>query len=262
MPWIRIDENAMDHPKFVAISAHAWRLWCEGQSYCQKHLTDGVIPRQVLKGFRYYSQSSLKLLTEALVPGKGPLWHITDTGILVHDYLVWNDSRETVLKAREEAKSRRRRWRDGHASMNASGDASPPRDATRLETPTSLRGVVCSEENFGGKSARTGAAYATRFQPAGQAGSDEHAERAARFLERYAGFYEKYRNGARYLSKPALDFAEALNLVAVWDDERLDKLAVVFLTTDHEFAERGSRTVAQFRSMASWCDDRLRQAGI
>jgi hypothetical protein len=30
MPWVRIDENAMDHPKFIALSANAFRLWVEG----------------------------------------------------------------------------------------------------------------------------------------------------------------------------------------------------------------------------------------
>lgn len=92
--------------------------------------------------------------------------------------------------------------------------------------------------------------------------SNEVAERAGRFCERYADLYVKHRKGARYVAKPALDFQEALQLCQVWPDDRLDKLAQVFLTTDHDFAERGSRTMAQFRSMASWCDSRLVEAGI
>jgi hypothetical protein len=50
--------------------------------------------------------------------------------------------------------------------------------------------------------------------------------------------------------------------VPVWDDERLVKIATVFLTTDHDFAEKGRRTMAQFRSMASWCDGKIAEAGI
>ena len=92
--------------------------------------------------------------------------------------------------------------------------------------------------------------------------SSELGERAGRFLERYGELYQKHRKGARYLSKPALDFQEAMQLCRTWDDARLEKLAVIFLTTDHEFAEKGSRTIAQFRSMASWCDGRLAEAGI
>ena len=53
-----------------------------------------------------------------------------------------------------------------------------------------------------------------------------------------------------------------MELCRTWDDERLATIAQVFLTTDHEFAEKGSRTMAQFRSMASWCDGRLREHGL
>lgn len=92
---------------------------------------------------------------------------------------------------------------------------------------------------------------------------NEVSERAGRFVnEVYPELYAKFRKGARYVSRPALDFQEALQLCRVWDDERLVKIATVFLTTDHEFAEKGSRTMAQFRSMASWCDSRLAEAGI
>lgn len=92
---------------------------------------------------------------------------------------------------------------------------------------------------------------------------DEISERAGRFCnEVYPALYAKYRKGARYVSRPAMDFQEALQLCRTWDDERLVKIATVFLTTDHEFAEKGSRTMAQFRSLASWCDSRLAEAGI
>lgn len=91
---------------------------------------------------------------------------------------------------------------------------------------------------------------------------DELAERAARFLERYQALYVKHRRGAHYLVRPHLDFPKAKELCAVWGDERLDQLAVVFLTTDHKFAEEGSRTIGQFAALASWCDGRLAEAGI
>jgi hypothetical protein len=96
----------------------------------------------------------------------------------------------------------------------------------------------------------------------GSSPSDELAERAGRFCERYADLYQQHRKGARYIGKPNLDYLEAVELCRVWPDDRLDKIAQVFLTTDHEFAEKGSRTMAQFRAMASWCDSRLVEAGI
>jgi hypothetical protein len=59
-----------------------------------------------------------------------------------------------------------------------------------------------------------------------------------------------------------VDFDEALQLVAKFDDERLDKLITVFFNADSEFAEKGTRSVPKFRSMVSWCDERLREKGL
>lgn len=240
MPWVRIDENAMDHPKFIALSANAWRLWCEGMTYCQKHLTDGLIPRQGAKGMRYHSQASVAMLLAVLVPGKGPLWHDEAGNYRVHDYHDWNESRDRVLQARSENRDRRRKWRERHASP----DALP----AHVQTPNGVRGVVCRDLQILKKK---------------EMSADSVEMRAGRFCrEIYPVLYAKHRKGARYVSRPTLDFQEALELCRVWDDERLAKIAAVFLTTDHEFAEKGSRTMAQFRSMASWCDSRLVEAGI
>lgn len=83
-------------------------------------------------------------------------------------------------------------------------------------------------------------------------------ERAGRFIERYEALYQQHRNGARYLVKPHRDYESSVGLCRTWtDDERLDKLAAIFLTTNHDFAEKGSRTIPQFAALASWCDSKL-----
>ncbi len=83
-------------------------------------------------------------------------------------------------------------------------------------------------------------------------------ERAGRFVERYQALYREHRKGARYALRPARDYQAAVDLCATWeDDSRLEKLAVLFLTTDHKFAEEGSRTIPQFLGLASWCDGKL-----
>lgn len=82
--------------------------------------------------------------------------------------------------------------------------------------------------------------------------------RASQLIERYQTLYQKHRHGARYAVKPMRDYAAAVTLCQTWtDDTRLDKLAVIFLTTDHKFAEEGSRTLPQFLALASWCDSKL-----
>lgn len=88
------------------------------------------------------------------------------------------------------------------------------------------------------------------------------ADRAGAFVHRYAELFATHRKGARYLSKPSLDFQEAVGLCQVWDDARLETLAIAFLTTDDKFCREGNGSIAHFRSRASWCDTRLRARGL
>lgn len=89
--------------------------------------------------------------------------------------------------------------------------------------------------------------------------ADVIAERAGRFVELYQDtLYPKHRNGARYHKRrPVLDFAEAEALCRTWDDARLEKLATMFLTTNHAFAASGTRSIAQFAALASLMDSLL-----
>lgn len=101
----------MDSPKFIAIGDRAWRLWCEGIVYCQRQLSDGLIPVKALRGFRYYSKAAMRELLTVNVPEKRSLWHLEGEGVRVHDYLDWNDARARVLANRQAGKDRLDRWR-------------------------------------------------------------------------------------------------------------------------------------------------------
>lgn len=112
MRYARIEENAMDSPKFIAIGDRAWRLWCEGTVYCQRQLSDGLIPVKALRGFRYYSKAAMRELLAVNVPERGPLWHVEGDFVRVHDYLDWNDERQKVLASRKAGKERLDRWKE------------------------------------------------------------------------------------------------------------------------------------------------------
>ena len=101
MAWMRFDDGGIDHPKFLALSHAAFRLWVEGCCYCNKHLTDGLLSRLALKGFRYSSRNRIEELLSV------SLWENHPVGFKVHDFLDFNDSRDVVLRKREEARSRR-----------------------------------------------------------------------------------------------------------------------------------------------------------
>lgn len=99
-------------------------------------------------------------------------------------------------------------------------------------------------------------------RPVQPSDNPDFAERAARFLERYDELHQRFRNGARYMGRIHVDYHEALQLVSVYDDERLESLATAFLNADDQFSSNGTRTIAKFRSRASWCDERLRERGL
>lgn len=237
MAWVRLHDGAMTHPKVVGLSDRAFRLWVWGLSYAQQHLTDGWIPVIAIPGVLLKSVKDLSLAV---------LWVAVPTGYVIHDYLDWNDSRETVTKKRTEAKDRMSAARVRSSEVRANIQANVKRTSHEV-----LRGLVSSSGSSSGKERE-------RNQLAPMP-ADAVADRAGLFCERYGELYQQHRRGARYLPRPALDFTKAVELCQVWDSERLERLAEVFLKTDHDFAASGSRTIGQFAALASWCDDRLRE---
>lgn len=110
MPWGRLDDKANGNAKLLALSDSAWRMWGCGLIYCQNNLTDGFIPSFAIDAFGVRAKNKQAVADElcrSLVPGKGPLWHKVDSGYQVHDYLDWNDSRESVEKQRLAALQRK-----------------------------------------------------------------------------------------------------------------------------------------------------------
>lgn len=107
-PWARLEIGYLDHPKFLALTANAICLWHEGKNYCEKFHTDGLIPKDALKLFRFAGQKSVAMLLTGYgqkpdgTPYK-PLWEKHPVGYKMHDYLVYNDCREEVLARLDDA---------------------------------------------------------------------------------------------------------------------------------------------------------------
>jgi hypothetical protein len=82
--------------------------------------------------------------------------------------------------------------------------------------------------------------------------------RAGALLQRYAELFTKHCHGARYHNRMHLDFDKALSLVRTWpDDGRLEKLAVLILTTDDDWIAGTDRGFGVFAAKASWADKTL-----
>lgn len=246
-PWIRLSDSYIDHPKFLALSASAFRLWHEGIAFCRKHETDGLIPKSALQGFRYFQQGRVSELTTTIAGEGGPLWETVDGfGYKVRNYLDWNLSKEEAEKDRESGKARSKKWREKrfkNATDNTVRDASPHAH----EPDRNRNGSLRSSEGVQGKPS------ALSEEP-----SRDLAMRAGAFVETFEELFQKYRRGAKYFRRqPALDFDRALGLCRTWDDERLLKLVEVFMNSDEDWIVRSDYGLAAFSAKATWCDERL-----
>lgn len=232
MAWARIDDSALSHPKIVGMIdwKNPFCLWIWGLSYCQTHLTDGLIPLAALPN------PNAARTAPRLVDAR--LWNVVEGyGYSVHDYLIWNDSKELVTKKRTAAKER-------IANSRARSSPFVPQ-RTISEQPL--------ENNRDGSTWR-GVAVRTVTT------SDETAERAASFIARYPVIYAKARSGASFVVRAARDFDAFLDLVTrEKDDTRLDKLFELFLRMKGKDVLNEPGTPRQFAHVFPTCDRILRE---
>jgi uncharacterized protein YdaU (DUF1376 family) len=175
-----------------------------------------------------------------------------DASRLIHPRLERERQKQRAYRRRQADNGRK----GGRPPQSGKPTANPSLSQQLNQSPSST--LISSSSSSTDSSQRTN----VREFPATKEPTTVEARAGIFTNETYPALYAKHRKGARYVSKPNLDFLEAIELCRVWDDDRLTKIATVFLTTDHSFAESGSRTMAQFRALASWCDSRLAEAGI
>lgn len=124
MSWFKCDDNLGDHPKVMSLDEKllpAMGLWVMCGVYSSKHLTDGFVPRKVVR--MYGGDRQAKALEKA------GLFRPAEGGWILHDYLDWNPSKEQVLKIRAD------RQAAGQAGGRASGQARAQASASPSAQP-------------------------------------------------------------------------------------------------------------------------------
>jgi hypothetical protein len=202
MPFIRLSDNYIDHPKFIVLSDRAFRLWHEGMAYCRKHQTDGEIVSSALRGFRYAKPDAVRELSA----GTAPLWETVDVGFKVHDYLDWNPCREDEQRRQQESRERTKKWRT-NAVSDASRHAYVP---VRIGITRSSEGVqgepdaLAVFEAFGAAWKRAyGHEFSLMLNPLGQMKLEEQAAKfsTAKLLAAIPAYFaceEAYVRNARH----------------------------------------------------------------
>lgn len=128
MTWVRLDDGFADHPKVMSLGRD--RLACIGVHvaalcYCARHLTDGLVPAS------FAAQFPDRLVDRLVWAG---LWEEADgpygvKDFLIHDYLTYNPSRESIETERAQARLRMnnaRRSRDVRPNIVRTSDNPVP----------------------------------------------------------------------------------------------------------------------------------------
>jgi hypothetical protein len=108
MPWVKLDDSFFSHPKVVTAGTEAIGLYVMALTYSAHHLTDGHVPAGWVK--EKAGPKARKLAAALTEPPSGfehGLWDLNGTGWVIHDYLDYNPSRESILAKRRTDSERK-----------------------------------------------------------------------------------------------------------------------------------------------------------
>jgi len=127
-----VDDLYPEHPKLVRLGT-----WCEvagwlnvaALAWCKRYLTDGVIPRAAvwrLASFRGMAIDGEPVTPEAVAMKlvEARLWRERGPDYVIHDFLDYQESRETVLERRRTDRERKRNPSTSHRSRQFQPDSS------------------------------------------------------------------------------------------------------------------------------------------
>jgi hypothetical protein len=121
MTWVKLDDGFADHPKTVGLSPAAVALHVWALCYCNRHTTDGLVPRGATNACAWVADTA-DAIAELVNAG---LWTADGRGHRIHDYLDYQPSADKVRLQRTRKTERQARWRaNKHGSVDAPVDAS------------------------------------------------------------------------------------------------------------------------------------------
>lgn len=132
MTYFAVDDRFYSHPKIRVAGGAARSLWVMAGSWSSAHLTDGFVPANMLRSFEARKRDADKLVEVGL-------WEVVDGGWQFHEWLVYQPSKETVLKKRAANAARVARFR---AKQPGRDEIPPPDDHDLAEVADSLGSIA------------------------------------------------------------------------------------------------------------------------
>lgn len=119
MTWFRIDDGFADHPKVLACSLAAIGLWTKAGAWCSKHMTDGQVPKAMVR----HLGGTPRLASELVAAG---LWNAASDGYEFHEWSTRNPLKSDITKRREADARRKRDERQGDKEQKPRPDGHDP----------------------------------------------------------------------------------------------------------------------------------------
>ena len=112
MVWLKIDDGYTEHPKVCSLGKTAFWYHVDSMCYAARNLTDGRVPA---------SRIPKKYARQLVEAG---LLHVDGKSYILHDFLEYNPSRESVENAHEQKKEAGRKGGIARAKAQAGAKAS------------------------------------------------------------------------------------------------------------------------------------------
>ena len=106
MPWFKVDDHFWSHPKTADLSPGATALWLRAGSWAAGHLTDGFVPKTMLRTFRARRAWADELVAKLL-------WTDEQTSWKFHEWDTYQPTKVAVEARRSATKNRVNAWRQG-----------------------------------------------------------------------------------------------------------------------------------------------------
>lgn len=238
MAWVRIHDQALTHPKFTGLVklSQPFPLWVWGLSYCQTHLTDGVIAAGALP--REGRRAAVELVARGL-------WDLVPGGWKVHDYLDWNDARALVNDRKASAKKRKDAWIEKRQSERRSG-----------HVPELVLNALAGTDNQTKPNQTEPKKSKNKKEPSA---TEPPNPQAREFLLWFQSEYKTRRHGADYLVKWDRDTPLVKAMLKATTFDRLQNLARVMLSDkcEEKFIVETDRGIGILSTKFNWLSDRL-----
>lgn len=134
-PWFKVDDTFHSHPRRLEATRAALGLWVVAGSWCAQHLTDGLVPTNVVRALGWTLKDAESLVSCGL-------WRRDGKGYRFHDWHDYQPTRESILAEREAARERMRKLRKGDRSgeqqannEDRSGEVREPRPGPARPDP-------------------------------------------------------------------------------------------------------------------------------